>query len=31
MRSELLDNIDSGDFDPLVVAAAALLREGAAA
>ena len=27
MRRELLDNIDDGAFDPLVVAAAGLLRE----
>jgi formate dehydrogenase subunit delta len=31
MRRELLDNISSGSFDPLVVAAAELLREGATA
>jgi formate dehydrogenase subunit delta len=27
MRRELLDDVDSGGFDPLVVAAADLLRE----
>jgi formate dehydrogenase subunit delta len=27
MRGELLDNIDDAGFDPLVVAAAGLLRE----
>ena len=27
MRTELLDNVHSGDFDPLVVAAAVLLKE----
>jgi formate dehydrogenase subunit delta len=31
MRNELLDNIDSGGFDPLVVAAAQRLREAAPA
>jgi len=31
MRRELLDNIGSGSFDPLVVAAADLLREAATA
>jgi formate dehydrogenase subunit delta len=31
MRHELLEDIDSGDFDPLVVAAARLLREAAPA
>jgi formate dehydrogenase subunit delta len=31
MRQELLDDINSGAFDPLVVAAAALLSEAAPA
>jgi hypothetical protein len=31
MRRELLDDIGSGSFDPLVVAAADLLREAAPA
>ena len=31
MRRELLESIDYGDFDPLVVAAADLLREAAPA
>ena len=31
MRRELLDNIDCGEFDPLVVAAAGLLGEAAPA
>ena len=31
MRRELLDSVDCGEFDPLVVAAAGLLREAAPA
>jgi len=31
MRRELLDNIDEGAFDPLVVAAASMLRESSPA
>jgi len=29
MRQELLDNIDGGSFDPLVVAAASVLKQAA--
>ena len=31
MRHELLDNVDNGGFDPIVIAAADLLREAGTA